>query len=114
MQRLEKFPWLELKLNSQRADIEIVKNDGMPEEYHFAIQQALQEALMQPKDELYEVADVVVKRLIADNTIDEKRWLCHIYPSNLDIGLSYMRKGSICLGFGPPEMRYEARIACLY
>ena len=33
--RMEKFPFHDLKLNQKRADINIVKNDGMPEEYHY-------------------------------------------------------------------------------
>merc|ERR1712032_423131 len=108
----EKFPFYELKLNSQKADIQIMKNDGMPEDLHYHCTNSLQEALMQPKEQLYEVADAVIRRLV-DNT-EEKHWLCHIYPAELDIGLSYFRKGSICLGFGLPELRYEARIAVLY
>ena len=110
--RMEKFPFLDLKLNAKRADICVARNDGMPEEYHHICQVSLQEALMQPKEELYEVADIVVKRLI-DNT-DEARWLCHIYPAGVDSGLSYLRKGSICLQFGPPDIQYECRIACLF
>ena len=53
-------------MNEKRAEITLVKNDGMPEEYHYNCNSALQEALMQPKDELYEYADAVVKRLIND------------------------------------------------
>ena len=112
LNRLETFPWKDLNLNGRKADINIDKVDGMPEEYHYHCQVALQEALIQQKDELYEVADAVVKRLVSDT--EEARWLCHIYPANVDIGLSYFRKGSICMSFGPAEIRYECRIACLY
>ena len=90
----------------------IAQNLGMPEEYHYHCTNALQEALMQPKEDLYEVADAVVKRLI--DATDESRWLCHIYPANVDQGLSYFRKGSICLQFGPPDISYQCRIACLF
>ena len=84
----------------------------MPEEYHTHCIDALREALMKETNTLYEVSDNVVKRLI-DST-GEPRWLCHIYPANVDAGLAYFRKGSICLTFGPPDIPYECRIACLY
>ena len=84
----------------------------MPEEYHANVKVALEEALIVQKDDLYEVSDAVVKRLIRET--DEQHWLCQIYPANVDIGLSYFRKGSILLSFGPSDIRYEARIACLY
>ena len=83
----------------------------MPEHYHYACTNALQESLIQPKENLYEVAEAVVRRL--EDATDEERWLCHIYPASLDAGLSYVRKGSICLRFGPPDIPYDCRIACL-
>ena len=97
---------------SRRPDITIEKVDGLPEEFHFKCQSALQEELIGQKAELYEYADAVVKRLISDT--DEAHWLCQIYPANVDIGLSYFRKGSILLSFGPTDMKYECRIACLF
>ena len=84
----------------------------MPEDFHQNCIDALREALMKERATLYEVADDVVKRLI-DST-SEPRWLCHIYPAGIDSGLSYFRKGSICLTFGPPDIPYECRIACLF
>ena len=84
----------------------------MPEDLHEKCVDALREALIIERATLYEVADDVVKRLIA--TTSEPRWLCHIYPASVDAGLSYFRKASICLTFGPPDISYECRIACLY
>ena len=99
-------------MNSKRADVAIEKVDGLPEEYHHRCQVAVQEALMQEKSDLYEYADAVVKRLISET--EESHWLCQIYPAEVDVGLSYFRKGSILLSFGPSDKKYEVRIACLY
>ena len=66
LNRLEKFPFYDLNLNSKRPEICIEKVDGMPEEFHYHCQTALQEALIVQKEELYEIADAVVKRLIRD------------------------------------------------
>ena len=38
----------------------------MPEEYHQNVKVALEEALIVQKDDLYEVSDAVVKRLIRE------------------------------------------------
>ena len=99
-------------LNKYKAAIVVAENLGMPEEFIDSCKDALKEALIIQRSSLYEVADDVVKRLI--DTTNEPRWLCHIYPAKVDAGLSYFRKGSICLTFGPPDMLYECRIACLY
>ena len=112
LDRLQEFSWSDLNLSSKRADITIEKVDGLPEEYHYKCQVAVQEALMQEKSDLYEYADAVVKRLIAET--EEAHWLCQIYPAEVDVGLSYFRKGSILLSFGPSDKKYEVRIACLY
>lgn len=104
------FPYEQLGLSSNLVEIHLESNAGMTKKEISLVEDALQDALMFKKNNLYEVADLVVSQMKYHT--EEEGWMCHVSPTTVDIGFVYNLNitSTVCFSFGDGLMKYDARV----
>ena len=105
------FPFDKLGLGTDFAPLKMDENNGMTKKQISQVEDALQDALMFKKNYLSEVADLVVSQMKYHT--EEEGWMCHVTPSDVDIGFRYNLDIACSAGFsfGNEKIKYTARIS---